>query len=365
MKPSEKTTPDIPITPLISRAAGVVASKLGFTCGQIELTSTCFQKCTACSSWVDNLKGTVRGTWELEEVKTLCLELQSMPSFRWLTLTGGDPQAWEPLDEFLDWFLAGHFDFHISINSALARPINDAPLWRAALSGIRLSLDATDAGIYQKVRGDRANSPELVLARFAELKHPNSSILAVFYEESIGHMLPYVRYLRTMWEQGPLRFVDRVGLTAALGPKGVGRDINLYWRAWDEQITALEEDTPCDLQVDYHGSGRVSAQFFQDNPTAFHDVPCRIGYYTFHLKADKMWFACCLLGGEAIDTQTEYSLGYYDPGDANYGVTAFYDVYVPQMMYRNPACREVCQWKQIACNVEADSAINGRSLKIG
>ena len=116
--------------------------ELGYVAGQIEITSKCFQNCKYCRS---PITGKFLGHFRLQQLQNFVDDLcTQFPMFEHLTLTGGDPQAWHDLDEFLDWWNMPQMldKINLQVSTALARDVEDPDLWRSAIKNLRVSIDA-------------------------------------------------------------------------------------------------------------------------------------------------------------------------------------------------------------------------------
>ena len=87
------------------------------------------------------------------------------------------------------------------------------------------------------------------------------------------------------------------------------------------------------------------------------EIPCYVGRVSFHIKANGDFYPCCLVGGEAISTQTDMRFG------------NVYEFSLEQIRKRNmrlplhyfnfdSSCRNICQWKQMTLNSEAHKIVN-------
>lgn len=312
---------------------------VGYVSGQVELTSSCFQKCAMCESWRDDLTGVQRGMLTWNEVQDLFFQLEDMPTFEHLALTGGDPQAWPRLDDLLEWYLTTGFRFKLQLNTALVRDVPNPELWRRAFMDIRVSLDGATERTYQLMRGDKRDPKEIV-ERIKKLAHPRVATNTCVSSKNLHEVGDIIKLLDGM--EPPLR---KAMFLAVLGDRDNGKNkdedgfrsmyqqqAKVAWRALANFPTSFQEDV---MEVrDWCNSAEAK------------QVACAVGKISFHIKATGDVFPCCLTGGEAIQTRPEFVLG-------NIRQRSLADIqkaYVPQKFYGCGPCSQVCEWKQAAVN---------------
>lgn len=349
----------------------VAAEGRGYVAGQIEVTSRCFQSCTGCDSWREDVAGVQRGEWDIAELQRVVAQLveeQPHVRFEHLTLTGGDPQAWKPLRTFLEWWRwarrerAGDWPT-LGLNTALTQDLDEAEndLWRDAVDDLRISLDGVDEGHYNAIRGTRvpsgsttatgapkykkgvATTPKDVLRRMCWLRHPGLTTNTTVFNQNVSHVPAILSRLDQLRTQGVLK-IRKAHFLAVIGDRGLLAD--QFWANW--------------AQVREHAAGLALPSNFSENPAevrawlmtpAAREVKCYAGGITFHVKANGDVYPCCLVGGEALKTQPDFVLG---------NVRGLRDT-MPEVQARyrarcdyadpNKPCREICQWKQLQINL--------------
>lgn len=316
--------------------AKVAQRKLGYVAGQLELTSECFQKCLACDSWRADAKGEIKGIWDYQPFLVLMDELQSMPIFEHLSLTGGDPQRWPFLDKFLKEE-RHRYRFSLQLNTALARDC-DPDLYRVKLDRLRVSLDGVTPDTYRKMRGVRTD-PEEIIGRMEKLAHPMLATNTCVTDVNIDEIPAIVHRLNNM------EFPPRKAMFLAVLDFEVGSD---FWRKYAELKALVSPRVPLSFQEDVEW-----VRGFTKSPESSR-VPCYAGGLTFHIKCDGDVYPCCLVGGEAIKTRKEMAIGnvFEEP------LAAIHRRYSPGLHYadKESACVKVCQWKQLQVNLAAHQA---------
>ncbi len=332
------------IRPDIAAYAKLALTKAGYVAGQVEVTSKCFQKCRACESWRDDLKGVVSGTWSLSAMQMLCEQLNAMETFEHLTLTGGDPQHWPQLPEFLQWFRTKQFRFRLQCNTALTQDVEPAESW-FAFDDVCVSLDAVDPVIYNRIRGDKLTHPEDVLRRMRLLQHRRIATRTTVMTANIDHAQTVLDRLEVWNECQPAEFKLRKAVfLAVIGPRDE-REGGFWEKFKSLQFRAERKHG---LPTSFSESVPKTREFLESADSD--DVPCYAGNISFHVKANGDWYPCCLAGGEAITTYPELRTGnYFSVLD----VRRMLDEYRVECHYGNPAmpCSEICQWKQLQVNV--------------
>jgi len=258
--------------------------------------------------------------------------LSRSPNFEHLTLTGGDPQAWEHFDKLLD--LTG-LDFDMQVSTALMkRPTSN---WRRAFADVRVSLDAITPAMYQSIRGVVRNPVE-VLEWLAELDHPRTSIITTLSEVNAVEFVGLVEAV-----QAYLPDVRRHMVLPVLGD-GVDRRSEPWWQR---------------LVRTYRGDRKMT---FGDEPAYWKGDRCWTRRISCHVKANGDVYPCCLVGGEAIETQQQMRLS---GGLSSWKSDVAFDRWwkglhdggaPPQCYEDNDVCRKVCQYKQARLNHLAEAA---------
>lgn len=316
--------------------------QLGYVAGQVEVTSACFQNCKYCSSWKT---GKYYGHFRLQQLQNFVIGLAiQFPMFEHLTLTGGDPQAWQDLDEFLNWWnISQALDrINLQISTALARDIENPALWRSAIKDLRVSIDAYEPETYKAVRGDKENNFSTILLRLEKLNHPNLAIIATMYPDNIVELLPLLALLDTFYTKGlPMRkIIVMAGIGVELDKK--------FWHRWRYTKQWTEDN----IEVPTSFADDIIATRTQCMSCAMGDVRCWASKLGFHIKPNGDVYPCCLIGGEAIEVQKEFLMGNIFEQD----LIDIYNSYTPTRYAMKPICREVCQFKQFQINLVGEFA---------
>lgn len=343
------------------RAYAKLSTRSGqLVAGQVELTSKCFQKCAMCESWRDDLSGVVRGTWTLARLQELCCELSDYPHFEHLALTGGDPQYWPHLTEFLCWFRdqkkrGDHScGFDLQINTALTQDMTEEVqgIWREVVRDVRVSLDAATPRTYQLMRGD-ARDPVEIVDRMARLRHPRMATNTCVTTRNIHEVQAILKLLaenftdRPLPGDGNLPPLRKAMFLAVIGDRDTGSEA--FWGQYRELKQRCRATF---LPTSFSEDVAAVRDFLQSEAAA--GLKCYAGNSTFHVKANGDWYPCCLVGGEAIETHPEFRMGNYwtDPlwkillnhkTEAHYGCD-------------DKPCSKICQWKQLQLNLAASEA---------
>ena len=321
--------------------------------GQVEVQSGCFQHCRMCESWRDDLKGVVRGTWSVNDLLSLTQRLASFRTFEHLSLTGGDPQAWKPLTQYLAAVLARQElgtlrkGFGLQLNTALTRDVEDVSLWSAALQDVRVSLDAIDKDAYAWIRGDKDTDPLDVVARVDALGRAgvNVQLNVCVTAETLDQMEQIAHVVASAMDYPP----RKVTFLPVIGDRFT-RDSD-FWIRYSGETNRLA------VYLARHGvksndAEGVAATREWCSGSEAAETPCYHGGTTFHIKANGDVYPCCLVGGEAISTYKQFILGNYFEG------YTFTPTRKPQLDYadEDKPCRNICQWKQAALNKAAHEA---------
>lgn len=319
----------------------------GYVAGQLELTSKCFQQCRACESWRDDVEGVQRGTIPYPELIGLFQQLEAMPTFEHLTLTGGDPQAYPMFWHLVNELAAKPRRFTVQLNTALTRE-PDAR-WITAFDALQVSLDAVDKTIYTKIRGDKHTDPEDVIRRIEQLSHPNVKINVTVMPANINHLDALLERVLKMRAKP-----RKVTLLAVLGPRE--KRVDEFWEKYNAILRVWREDA-IGFEVNADETPFEVREWTKEEHTR-KNVRCYAGAISFHIKADGEVYPCCLVGGEAITTHPKMAVGNVLQESLQ---TCFKD-YVPACDYGNPdlPCRDICQWKQASINQAASQAADTR-----
>jgi MoaA/NifB/PqqE/SkfB family radical SAM enzyme len=323
--------------------ASQLRKPLGYVAGQVELTSACEQQCGSCQSWLDHRSGAESGEWRLADLKEFHADLACLPTFETLALTGGDPQSYRRLSDFLRYHQGMGWPFRLRMNTALPMPIEDPQLWREALHDIRVSLDGVDRDYYRKMRGV-ATDPREIIDRMVILRHPQLSTLTCVSQKNIDHVPDIVRYLQDLRQDMPLRKAIFIPI----------RDMN------DKALIQLDlrpvsfQERWQELQLQYAHLDWTSfgEQVGEGELAKFKGVKCHVSGITFHAKSNGDLYTCCLMGGEAIATRKEFRIGnLLEDSIEDLWHSAVHSM--PTNVYDDPEspCTKICLWKQATMNL--------------
>ncbi len=312
--------------------AKVAQRKLGYVAGQVELTSECFQKCLACDSWRADAKGEIKGMWGLGKFLSFLWELDAMPTFEHLSLTGGDPQRWPEIDYFLK-SQRDFYRFSFQMNTALAKEPGSLDDYRTKLQRLRVSLDGVTPDTYRRMRGVRTD-PEEIVDRMDRLAHPMLATNTCVTDVNIDEVPAIVARLNEM--KNP----PRKAMFLAVLDFEVGSE---FWRKYAKLKEIKSPRVPTSFSEDVEW-----VRGFTAGPESSR-IPCYAGGLTFHIKCDGDVYPCCLVGGEAIKTRKEMAIG----NVFNEPLSAIHSRYAPGLHYadKEGACVKVCQWKQLQVNM--------------
>ena len=315
--------------------------------GQIELTSLCDQACPGC--WKKR---------EFNRPQVLPLEIVQgvltylgMRGLETVTLSGGEPLAWPHLTDLLQWFQrcrgVGVALPKVFISTAFVHPLPQdiRDLLCSQVSRIRVSLDALSPEVYTAMRGDKQHTPERVLGDLAILNHPGLGTLTVICPTNLGEMLPLARRLSGFSQFHPLRKVWFL--------KQMDQGVNSpeFERAWTETVNQIRQIPG--LPTNLNGLDTFYQEIHFD---AFKSLPCRVGRFSFHLKANGDWYPCCLAGGEALKTRSALRVGNILEEDLK---TVILRAHQPVWrVYDALGCQEICLKKQFTYNRLAEEAKN-------
>jgi len=320
----------------------LAAEGVGWVAGQLELTTACFQNCAFCRSKTDPASQAIASE---KQVDKLLHELAMLPYFHHLSLTGGDPQAWEPLERLLYGYLKEGLDeaFSLQMNTVVARPIRDPGLWKEALRNVRVSLDAATSSTYQKVRGVRGWSPAFLLEQLQRLQHPRLAFICTASDLNVDELSDIVHLLEYMAEKGLV--IRKVIFLPAMGVE----HSPVFWR----KFQAFQTDhagVTLPFETNLAAESPLTVRTYLDNPEGS-SVRCYAGSVGFHIKSNGDLYPCCLVGGEAVETCQSLRVG-------NVWGTPLISLQQDAHEYRGLhyadsqlPCREICQWKQLQINL--------------
>ncbi len=327
--------------PDIERYGKLAALTRSYVAGQVEVTSACSQHCKGCESWRDHATGKQRGEWGLVRLAAFCSDLLEGANLQHLSLTGGDPQDWEPLEDFIEFYIAEGWDkrFGLQVNTAMRKPAPPA-LW-SVLSDVRVSLDAIDPAVYAHIRGDKTVTPEQIIQNVEALKHPRVQFNTMVCPDNLSEIPKIIEAAERM--ATPPR---KLSFLAVIGDRYERSEE--FWKLFNgyAELYATDEDSAEPLTSFSENPHKVRA-FLQSQEAKA--IPCYAGAITFHAKANGDLYPCCLAGGEAINTYEQLKLG----NVFERSVLDLMRSYNPRPHYSSPGmpCREICQWKQLTLNI--------------
>jgi len=326
--------------------------------GQAEVTTRCFQKCPQCSSWKEGVE--VAHVMPPRILERLFGDLMRVPTFETLSLTGGDPQAYPYLEEVVRFYASfpENARFALRMSTTLVKPPQE---FYRYFSEVRISFDAIKEETYEDLRGVDMD-PLLILNNVNALR-----VMAVPHS-----FLITVNELN--WREVP----DIVAILATTKPRKIsilceicenrGRQMELfgyYTQALDRVRRLQESNRHLTVPVSYAETA-AGVYDYKEREKSLLEVPCRVGTSTFHLKASGDVYPCCLVGGEAIPTRTEFKLfnlhDHYrgDPTTRFYSGYFLNDLGEPELHYKKEICRHVCQYKQLCFNLAGHQASKTR-----
>lgn len=320
--------------------AKLAQRRVGFVAGQLELTSKCFQKCVACDSWRSDLSGVNTGVLSRETVINICKELDSMKTFEHLSFTGGDPQSWDGFEDLMEYIHMCRFKFTTQANTALAKDPEDFFIWRVCINRIRVSLDGVTRETYKKMRGVDLD-PEEIIERIEKIKNPMLATNTCVTDINIDEVPRILERLNRM-EHPPRKAMFLAAMDFKLRDE--------FWKNY-RKLSLI-----CSPYVETSFSESVlDVRNFLLTPKA-DKIRCYAGAISFHIKSNGDVYPCCLVGGEAIKTRKEMSIGNIYKNS----LSEIQRNYVPEFHYKNEntPCRAVCQYKQFSINFLASKSEN-------
>lgn len=331
--------------PSLRNDLALYAKANGPIAGQLELTSSCFQKCRGCDSWREDQAQ--KSAMSLDSAQNIFWQLARIEGFEHFTLTGGDPQQWPSFDILLHWFkrkFGTSPPFRLQLNTALARDGSDYSIWRDVLSCVKVSIDSTNEGTYRYLRNDKGTSVAEVVNRAKELNHPSLSINCTFYPRKKWDDDAYETLLEL---EGLARLkilnIRKVHVMAGIGDRSEVSEV--FWKQWSKFLVKVRNNIT-DVQTSCMENPQLVREALSNG--VFDDIPCHAGKITFHIKSNGDVYPCCLVGGEALPTFTDLRIG----NVWQTGLARLLELYQPKKHYCNSAmpCRDICQWKQLGLN---------------
>jgi MoaA/NifB/PqqE/SkfB family radical SAM enzyme len=317
--------------------------ELGPIAGQVELTSSCYQECAHCMSWRDHHSGVEKGVWTYIQMVKLHEELSAAETFEHLSLTGGDPQAWAPLCDYLEYHKTSGEPYGLQCNTTLMRKLRPAEhgMWDSAFEDIRLSLDAITPATYLATRGVEADPIE-ILERCRAFQQARVAINVCVQPSNIDEIPQLIETVAR-----DFKFIRKIMLLIVIGPDSLSQEFFDKWAC----LVQDEIHTHRDVQVSCAEDPRDVRKALASG--AYDKLKCRVGGSTFHIKANGDIYPCCLTGGEAIETVRAFRLGNFHT-DGLIDPLSFYN----RGCHYGPGsvCTKICQWKQFNMNKIAEEA---------
>ena len=326
--------------------AKIASNKLGWVAGQVELTSQCFQHCRGCLSCQKPI-----GTMCVDMLMNLHRQLRLFSTFEHLTLTGGDPQAWPPLNEFLKWHITQQSKFKLQINTAMTRDVEDSNLWCTAINDIKVSMDACTEKTFRLIRGDKENTPETIIDRCWQLKHPRLAFNITVYPENMDELCKLVCWLNAQYKLGlPIR---KIMITAGIGGKKGLQDEH-FWEAWQNSKKCILADSNITVQTSFHEFSDEDEWLVRKicNAPETQSVRCWASLLGFHIKPNGDLYPCCIVGGEVAETLEEFKVG----NISEQSLQSLHRKCEPELHYEKAVCRENCMYKQLQINTITEEA---------
>lgn len=330
--------------------AKIATNQLGWVGGQIEVTTKCFQRCRGCVSWAQE-----KVEWSLGQLINVYQQLDNIVTFEHLTLTGGDPQSWEPLDDFIQWRLQTYGinpKIKLQINTAMTQDIKDMALWRIGVNDFKVSMDACTESTFKRIRGDNKRTPQGIMNRCIILKHESLAFNVTVYPENQSELVQLIQWVNDHYQAGmPIR---KIMITAGIGDlKGLQNES--FWNKWrNDKQTILQQSNitvPTSFHEEFDEDGEMVRQVC--NQKKLDTVHCWASIIGFHIKADGALYPCCIAGGEVSATEKEYEIGNVKIDTLQY----LYNGIKPTLRYKTKKyCRENCMYKQLQINIISEQA---------
>lgn len=297
---------------------------------QVEVTSKCHQACKHCFSW----RSPYKEEWVVEELLRFSRRLRDL-GCESLSLTGGDPLAWD-LVNYLE-----NYDVGIGLRVSTALAIDPDQRLLNAMEGkvseVRVSLDACSENLYEELRGVRFDRESLRnrMRSIAEVG-VGLSVNCCLTKYNLDEIPLIVEFCSSLG-------VRKLALTGVLGEK--------------EALPSLPELAKFKRFTDLPWVDVCLPPILGDQ-----SIPCGTrcwnGRISCHIKPDGSVYPCCLIGGEAAETNEQLILGNAKEED----ILSLMKRFVLSLMYDNYAfCRMYCLEKQIqlnlACEKYADTEI--------
>ena len=321
----------------------MLSNELGPIAGQVELTSACYQKCAHCISWRDHASGLERGEWSYLQMIKLHDELAAQPTFEHLSFTGGDPQAWGSLCDYLEYAKISGEPFKLQCNTTLMRKLRPAEqgMWDSGFDDIRLSLDGITPATYKATRGVDADPIE-ILERCRNFQHAKVAINVCVSPANIDEIYSLIETVNKGY-----KFIRKIMLLIVIGPEDLSQE---FFNKWETLVREIEVE-PLDVDVSVSEDPRAVRKDLSSGK--YDKLKCRVGGSTFHIKANGDIYPCCLTGGEAIETVRAFRLGNFHSD----GLIRPLSFYARGCHYqKGSVCSKICQWKQFTMNKIAEEA---------
>ena len=321
---------------------GTRNSQTGYVAGQLELTGRCMQRCPMCHSWREHNNAPCPEA-DVNMLETLWHELNSMPFFEHLTLTGGDPQCYPGLEVLARL----PRDFRLQITTAMMKP---PERWYGNFDAIRLSLDAIDPEIYEEIRGVRRDPLEPLL--WCNALNLPFSTFTVVSNHNAQH-LPNILRALAVYRPRKATFFLIIGEPHDEALIAAYQAATAYAQRYCSSLTTSFSENPIEIEAILNQPERfehIRSKQVPLLPATLGAVECAASVLGFHMKADGTVFPCCVLGGEAVATQLDAALGVF-------GSETLWQIWNKNLQrdrfyYRDrERCRTQCQYKQAQINL--------------
>lgn len=347
--------------------AKLATNGIGYVAAQIEVTSRCFQQCPMCESWKEHLSDKSIGAFELELMQELHEEFKNMQVFEHLSLTGGDPQAWPALDEFIRYWLEDGKPYQLQITTALMQAPSEL---LKEVSSIRLSLDAADPATYKNCRGVARPDPLVALEWLYQSGIEEFSVLTTLSEFNfpdedmveddgcptvLAELLHFLMDFEKRYGKVEHRPLRKWMVLCELGNESV--EVNARMRkgyaAFSKRIANLPEKPGFEISTTNDNICNLREYIAEAK-----DVRCWAGVLGCHIKCNGDVYPCCLVGGEAVETQEQFCIGNLRDSTLA-GLQSEYAAN-PIKGYAGTICPKICQYKQFTLNTIAEQASSVR-----
>jgi len=243
--------------------------------------------------------------WTLTELVRLC---RGLPELEYLTLTGGDPLLWEPLEEFLQWFgarrLAGVSRTKLMVKTTFAPGRSLSDYWNC-VDQIQFSLDTVDPVLYYELRGVSWNPLDLLKGITSSAQGQKVTVLTVVTTKNASMIYSLGDALaETHKKTGAIR---KWVLLPVLGARS--KDIGLSMLKWDVLSRGVGTKQAQGRYPFPVGTEALVPSQLQGMMALAPVKKCYVSRLAFHAKANGDTYPCCMTGGESLVTQEEFCFG--------------------------------------------------------